>query len=89
MPVFLYALALAIVGVVPVIGVAVRIEGKKYVTPITGSIVTGGLRLCACLVAGRRWRVVGRRSPGDEQSGAGGRVAGGVLSGDRSPVTGF
>ncbi len=64
MPVFSYALALAIVGVVPVIGVdpvigvAVRIEGKKYVTPITGSIVTGGLRLCGRLVAG-----FGRRSP--------------------------
>ncbi|MCP4570289.1 MAG: hypothetical protein GY841_22135, partial [FCB group bacterium] len=61
---FLYALVVGIigvmwiVGVVPVIGVALRIEGKKYVTPITGSIVTGGLRLCGRLVAGRRWRVV-------------------------------
>jgi hypothetical protein len=74
---FLHAL------IVPVIGVTLESGGRKYVTPITGSIVTGGLRLCAVLGTGRRGRVIGRRSQGDGWSGAGGRVAGGTVAGRR------
>ena len=69
----LYALVVWIIGVITIIGVGFGIDDR---TPITGSIVTGGLRLCLRLVAGLRGRVASRRVAGQGESGAGGRVAG-------------
>jgi len=72
---FPYALVVLIIGVVTIIGVGFGIDD---LTPITGSTVTGGLRLCVCLVAGLRGRVASRRVAGQGESGAGGRVARGA-----------